>query len=68
MIDIDKQIAVLDKLTDKAKKEGYGMDILDTMVVREMVLQSFLDDLRTNPRVVSVHPSRSFELFGDSDG
>ena len=68
MINIDKQIAVLDKLTDKAKREKYGMDILDTMVVREMVLQSFLDDLRANPRVVSVHPSRSFELFGGSDG
>lgn len=68
MINIDKQIAVLDKLTDKAKRENYGMDILDTMVVREMVLQSFLDDLRTNPRVVSMYPSRSFELFGDSDG
>jgi hypothetical protein len=67
MIDIDKQIAVLDKLTSQANSENYGMTVLDTLIVREMVLQGFLTDLRDNARVVSVHPSRSFELFGDID-
>lgn len=68
MIDIDKQIKVLDTLTKRASEASYNLKVVDILGTRELVLQSFLDDLRDNPRVVSHHPKSSWELFGGKNG
>lgn len=64
MIDIDKQIKVLDTLTKRASEASYSLKVVDILGTRELVLQSFLDDLRGNSRVVSQYP-RSTELYED---
>lgn len=67
MIPIKQQINVINALTKQSLTASYDKKAIDYLVTRELVLQSFLDDLNKNSYIVS-QKSIFWELIGDKDG